>query len=282
MQAEKAGYPIQVMARVLGVTRSGYYAWCARPRVAARQQANQALRRRIRLIHADSRGSYGSPRVLRALREAGDRLGRHRVMRLMRTEQLRGRPVRRFRVTTQADPLATAAPNHLNRAFRVSAPNRVWAGDMTAILTRAGWLYLAVLLDLYSRRVVGWAVRRTLDAELVCATYRAAVAARGGPPALHHSDRGSQYTSAGYQQLLRRDRVVCSMSRPGNCWDNAPVESFFRTLKSDLDRATVWRTREEATTAIADYIDGFYNVRRLHSTLDYQSPARFEASACVA
>ena len=282
MFAEKAVYPIQVMARVLGVTRSGYYAWCARPQPVARQVENQALRRRIRLIHADSRGSYGSPRVLRALRETGERLGRHRVMRLMRAEQLRGRPVRRFRVTTQANPLATAAPNHLNRGFTVAAPNRVWAGDITAIPTRAGWLYLAVLLDLYSRRVVGWAVRRTLDAELVCAAYRAAVVARGGVPVLHHSDRGSQYTSAVYQQLLQRDGVVCSMSRPGNCWDNAPVESFFRTLKSDLDRATLWRTREEATTAIADYIDGFYNVRRLHSTLDYQSPARFEQSACVA
>ena len=282
MSAEKAVYPVQAMARVLGVTRSGYYAWCARPQPGARQQANQALRRRIRLIHADSLGSYGSPRVLRALRDAGDRLGRHRVMRLMRAEQLRGRPVRRFRVTTQADPLAAAAPNHLNRAFRVAAPNRVWAGDMTAIPTHAGWLYLAVLLDLYSRRVVGWSVRRTLDAELVCAAYRAAVVARGGAPTLHHSDRGSQYTSAVYQQLLQRDGVVCSMSRPGNCWDNAPVESFFRTLKSDLARATLWRTREEATHAMADYIDGFYNVRRLHSTLDYQSPARFEENACVA
>lgn len=172
MFAEKAVYPIQVMARVLGVARSGYYAWCVRPQPGARQQANQALRRRIRLIHADSLGSYGSPRVLRALREAGDRLGRHRVMRLMRAEQLRGRPVRRFRVTTQADPTATAAPNQLNRTFAVSAPNRVWAGDITAIPTRAGWLYLAVLLDLYSRRIVGWAMRPTLEARLVCAAYR--------------------------------------------------------------------------------------------------------------
>ena len=195
MLAEKAYYPIRVMARVLGVTPSGYYAWRGRPLIRPRVRQNDVLRWRIRLIHAESRGAYGSPRVVRALREAGCRVGRQRVIRLMRAEQLRGRPRRRFRVTTQADPAATPAANLLARQFAVSGPNRVWAGDLTALPTAQGWLYVAVLLDLWSRRVVGWAVRGTLETEIVVAAWHMAVGRRQTAPHLHHSDRGSQYTS---------------------------------------------------------------------------------------
>jgi transposase InsO family protein len=282
MLAEKAHYPIQVMARVLGVTPSGYYAWRGRPLIRPQVRRNDSLRRRIRVIHAESRGTYGSPRVVRALRDEGMRVGRNRVIRLMRAEQLRGRPRRRFRVTTQADPTATPASNILARQFAVTGPNRVWAADLTALPTGQGWLYLAVLIDLWSRRVVGWAVRATLEAELVVAAWHMAVGRRQTAPHLHHSDRGAQYTSDVYQRLLARQQVRCSMSRPGNCWDNAPVESFFRTLKVELAADVTWSTRAAAVRAVHDYIERFYNTTRLHSSLGYQSPARFEQRAQVA
>jgi putative transposase len=271
------------MCAVLGVTPSGYYAWRGRPLITPQVRANAGLRARIRAIHAESRGRYGSPRVHAALRAEGEQLGRNRVIRLMRAEQLRGRPRRRFRVpTTQADPAATPAPNRLNQVFQATAPNRVWTGDITAMPTGEGWLYLAVLLDLYSRRVVGWAVRPTLETELVCAAWHMA-SARRRPAAglIHHSDRGCQYTSARYQALLQTHAVSCSMSRPGNCFDNAPTESFFRTLKVEIAAVCYWPTRRAATAAIADFIDGFYNTQRLHSSLNYQSPAAFERH-CVA
>jgi transposase InsO family protein len=282
MLAEKAHYPMRVMARVLGVTASGYYAWRGRPVMTPQIRRNDALRRRIRLIHAESRGTYGSPRVLRALRDQGERVGRNRIIRLMRHERLSGRPRRRFRVTTQADPAAVPAPNRLARQFAVDGPNRVWAGDLTAVPTAQGWLYLAVLLDLWSRRVVGWALRATLETEVVLAAWHMAIGRRQAAPQLHHSDRGCQYTSDAYQRLLARHGVICSMSRRGNCWDNAPVESFFRTLKVDLLAETLWPTRAGAAAAIHDYIERFYNTARLHSSLGYQSPARFEQRAQVA
>ena len=264
------------MCEVLGVSPSGFYRWC-QPLIPPRVRGNWGLRARIRAIHAASRGRYGSPRIHRALKDAGERVGRNRVIRAMRAEQLRGKPARRFRVTTQADPAAPAAPNLLQQRFTVAAPNRVWTADITALATREGWLYLAVLLDLYSRRVVGWAVRPTLETDVVCAAWHLAMSRRPVTPGLiHHSDRGSQYTSARYQALLRAHTVTCSMSRPGNCFDNAPTESFFRTLKVELDQH-IWPTRRAATAAVAEFIEGFYNTRRLHSSLNYQSPAAFEA-----
>jgi putative transposase len=282
MLAEKAHYPIRVMARVLGVTPSGYYAWRGRPLIRPQVRRNDLLRRRIRVIHAESWKAYGSPRILRALREEGVRVGRNRVIRLMRAEQLRGRPRRRFRVTTQVDPTATPAANLLARQFAVAGPNCVWAGDLTALPTAEGWLYVAVLLDLWSRRVVGWAVRPTLETPIVVAAWHMAVGRRQTTPQLHHSDRGSQYTSDAYQQLLARHQVRCSMSRSGNCWDNAPVESFFRSLKVELLPDNGWSTRGAAARAVHDYIERFYNTTRLHSSLGYQSPARFEERAQVA
>ena len=283
MLAEKAHYPVRMMCAVLGVSPSGYYAWRGRPLITPQVRANRGLRARIRTIHAASHGRYGSPRVHHVLQTEGERLGRNRVIRLMRAEQLRGRPHRRFRVTTQADPAATPAPNLLNQVFQAAAPNRVWTADITAIPTGEGWLYLAVLLDLYSRRVVGWAIRSTMETDLVCAAWHMALGRRRPSPGLiHHSDRGSQYTSAGYQSLLRAQGVTCSMSRRGNCFDNAPTESFFRTLKVELDEDGSWPTRRAATRAIAEFIERFYNRERLHSSLNYQSPAAFERRRCAA
>jgi len=229
----------------------------------------------LRAAHAASDGTYGSPRLHRELHTAGLGVGRNRVIRLMRSEQLVGRPRKRFRVTTAADPAAVCAPNHLDQTFTTTRPNEVWAADITAIPTTDGWLYLAVLLDLFSRRIVGWAVASTLDSSLVLQAWQRALVQRRRPPRLHHSDRGGQYTSARYQHELARHRVRCSMSRRGNCFDNAVVESFFRTLKVDLDRR-LRTTRSEAAQHIATYIDAFYNTRRLHSTLGYLSPADFE------
>jgi transposase InsO family protein len=275
--AEKAQYPVRTLCAVLGVSPSGYYAWHGRPVITPQVRTNRGLRVRIRAIHAESRGRYGSPRVHKALQAAGERVGRNRVIRLMRAEQLRGRPHRRFRMTTQPDPAAAPAPNLLNQVFRAAAPNRVWTADITAIPTGEGWLYLAVLLDLYSRRVVGWAVRPTLETELVCAAWQMALGRRRpGAGLLHHSDRGCQYTSDRYQALLRAQAVTCSMSRRGNCFDNAPTESFFRTLKVEIDAVCYWATRRAAAAAIAHFIEGFYNMKRLHSSLNYQSPAAFE------
>jgi transposase InsO family protein len=225
----------------------------------------------------------GARRVHQALQAAGQRVGRNRVIRLMRVDQLRGRPRRRFRVTTQAAPTKAPAPNLLKQRFDAAAPNRIWTADITALPTGEGWVYLAVLLDLYSRRIVGWAVRPTLETEVVAAAWHMAVGRRDpGPGLIHHSDRGSQYTSDGYQALLRQRGVRVSMSRAGNCFDHAPTESFFRTLKVEIDAASVWPTRASATRAIANFIEGFYNTARLHSSLGYRTPAEFEARRAAA
>jgi putative transposase len=276
--AEKATYPVRVLCRTLGVSASGFYAWQARPTPSPRQQRDHVLRQQLRVAHGTSRGVYGSPRLHEALRQAGYRVSRKRVIRLMRLEGLQGRLRRRFRTTTVSDPAAVPAVNHLARRFTVAAPNRVWAADITAIPTGDGWLYLAVLIDLWSRRIVGWAVRPTIETDVVCAALQLAVARRACRRGLlHHSDRGAQYTSDRYQALLRADGFRCSMSRPGNCYDNAPVESFVRTLKTELGPLT-HATHRHVTTTIADYIEGFYNRERFHSALHYQSPAAFEAS----
>jgi len=280
VQTEKAEHRVRTLCRALDVSVSGYYAWVARPE-STRQRSDRRLRAYIRAAHAQSRGTYGSPRVRIDLQTAGLRIGRRRVMRLMRADGLQGRPRRRFRGTTVVDAHATPAANQLNRHFRPTTRNAVWAGDITALSTAEGWLYLAVLIDLYSRRVVGWAVAASLETRLVLAAWQQAVARRGQAPRLHHSDRGTQYTSAAYQAALTAHGTSCSMSRPGNCYDNAVVESFFRTLKQDVGVAA-WATRRDATAAVTDYIERFYNARRLHSTLGYRSPIQFEKHTRVA
>jgi len=279
--AEKAHFPIRVLCRALDVSPSGYYASQQRP-PSARAVADVGLVRRVQVIHAAHRRVYGRPRLLRALRHEGIRLGDRRLRRLMRAADVHAHGRRRYRVTTDSRHAAPVARNQLARAFTVKRLNRVWAGDITALWTTEGWLYLAVLLDLASRRVVGWAAEATMDTTLPLAALHQALQRRSVRRGLlHHSDRGVQYASARYQAALRGHGLRVSMSRRGNCWDNSVAESFFSTLKTELHPAT-WPTRAQARGAIADYIERFYNCGRLHSTLGYQTPVAFEARFKVA
>lgn len=273
IQAEKAHFPVRMMCQALAVSRSGFYAWSRRKPSPTRGDDRLAVE--ILAAHRAGRGSYGSPRVLRELRSRGLRVGRHRVARLMREQGLRGTPQRRFRITTTNDPQLGVASNQLARRFDVEKVGDVWASDLTYLWTEEGWLYLAVVLDLCSRHVVGWALGKTLDTELPLRALAMALGQRT-PARLHHSDRGCQYASSVYRSVLRQHRMDCSMSRCGNCWDNAPVESFFATLKRELVYRSAWRTRADARTDVFDYIEVFYNRTRRHSALDYLSPAEFE------
>jgi transposase InsO family protein len=274
----RAEYPLRLMCRILAVSPSGFYAWQHRG-PSARAQADVQLGVQVAALHRRSQRRYGSPRIRRDLRdEAGVRVSRKRVARVMRAAGLVGTPRRRFRVTTQADRRHAPAPNHLRRRFTVARPNRVWVADVTYLRTAEGWLYLAVLLDLASRRVVGWAVAPRLDRHLVLTALDRAVAHRRPRRGLlHHSDRGAEYTSEDYQARLHAAGLRCSMSRKANCWDNAVAESFFATLKRELVHDAHWVTRTQATTALAQYIDGWYNIHRRHSGLGYLSPATYEA-----
>jgi transposase InsO family protein len=261
---------------VLRVSPSGYYAWQTRP-LSARAQADARLIPRLRVIHAEHRQAYGRPRLQRALRSVGIHLGEKRVRRLMGVAQLVVRRRRPFRVTTDSRHAYPVVRNHLARQFAVGQLNRVWAADITALPTAEGWCYLAVVLDLASRRVIGWAVRPTLETTLPLAALQMALRRRHPAPGLvHHSDRGVQYASTPYQRLLAAHRITVSMSRVGDCWDNAPVESFFSGLKAELLHR-VWLTRAAAHAAVVDHIERFYNCRRLHSALGYRSPRDFEA-----
>jgi transposase InsO family protein len=276
----EGAWTVVLMCRVLEVSRAGYYAWRGR-RPSARAQSDSRLRVAIRAIHAASRQRYGSPRVQRELRQQQWHCSRKRVARLMRLDRLRGKRARRYRVTTQADGTAPA-PNRLQRRFQVRAPNQVWASDVTACWTAEGWLYLAVVLDLASRRVVGWAAGATPGQELTLPALQQALRHRA-PAAglLHHSDRGMHYTGTSYQRLLAAQGITASMSRRGDCWDNAVAESFFATLKTELVADAQWRSRAEGIDALRHYLD-WYNHRRLHSTLDYVSPAVFERQLTAA
>jgi transposase InsO family protein len=280
IDAEKARFPIRTMCRALEVSPSGFYAWQSRG-PSRRLQTDLGVRHAIRVAHAESRGRYGSPRVLQAIRARGFAVGRNRVIRLMRAEGLRGRRRRRFRVTTDSAHPHRIARNLVQRQFRPARPNLVWAADVTALPTATGWAYLAVVLDLYSRAVVGWAVRPTFQTDLPLAALHLALGRRQPPRGLvHHSDRGVQYASGEYQHVLAGHGLVPSMSRRGDCWDNAVVESFFSTLKQELE-STAWANEPAAAHAVGEYIDRFYNPVRLHSTLGYQSPNAFEARAVM-
>ena len=270
-------YPVRLLCRVLGVSRSGYYAWCRRPE-SRRTQANRRLVVAIRVAHTASRGTYGSPRIYAELRAQGERCGRHRVARLMRQHGIRAKQARRFRVTTDSAHGRPVAPNLLARHFRAPGINQRWVTDLTYVATHEGWLYVAVVLDLYSRRVVGWAMQPRMSQELVLAALRMAVTQRRPPRGLlHHSDQGGQYAGPAYQAFLARHGIRPSMSRRGDCWDNAVVESFFKTLKTELVYHRSYRTRAEAQGDVFDYIERFYNQRRRHSFLGYRSPAEYEA-----
>ena len=271
---------VRTMCRVLEVSRAGYYAWRARP-LCERAQTDQRLTVQLRVIHGAVKARYGSPRMHEELRARGVRCGKHRVARLMRDAGLRAKGTRRFRVTTQSEHTKRVAPNLLARRFTVAShprPNQVWAADITYIPTREGWLYLAVVLDLASRRVVGWALHTRLDQELTLAALRMALTHRRTTEGLHHSDRGLQYASTAYRQLLQRAGFTPSMSRAGDCWDNAVVESFFATLTKELLVDDVFATRAQATRAIAEFIEIWYNRQRRHSALGYRTPAEFEAT----
>jgi len=270
------------MCRVLSVSRSGYYAWWRRL-PSSREVEDRRQAEVIREVHRESRGTYGSPRVYQALQQSGAPCGRHRVARIMREEGLRGRAARRFRAVATRRSEAPAPPNHLGGAFTASRPNQVWVGDLTQVRTREGWLFLAVLLDLYSRKIVGHATAPRPLQELALEALAMAIRAR--KPAeglLHHTDRGSQYLSAEYQDVLDRHGIICSMSRAGRCQDNAVAESFFHTLKAEWIYHFDFTTREQARLAIFDYVEGFYNLHRMHSTIGYHSPDHYEKMQSVA
>ena len=274
--------PIRLMCRALAVSAAGYYAWRDRPE-SRRSVRNRALLSAIRVIHRESRETYGSPSIWDALIKQGHDVGEHRVARLMRQDGIRAKTIKKWRATTQSQHRLPVAANTLNRQFTVESPNRVWAGDITYVWTAEGWLYLAVVLDLYSRAVIGWAMGARLTGDLVQHALTMALQQRTPTRGLlHHSDRGSQYAATSYQQLLATHGITASMSRTGNCWDNACVESFFGTLKRELIYHRQYRTRDEATQDIFEYIEVFYNRLRRHSTLGYDSPAEFEARAAVA
>ncbi len=282
IQEHDRRYPIRLMCRALAVSAAGYYAWRTRPE-SPRSVSARTVLSAIRVIHRESRETYGSPSIWDALMKQGHRVGEHRVARLMRQHGTRAKTVKKWRATTQSHHRFPVTTNTLNRQFAVAQPNRVWAGDLTYVWTTEGWLYLAVILDLYSRRVIGWAMGSRLTVELAERALTMALANRT-PTAglLHHSDRGSQYAATSYQRLLGEHGISPSMSRTGNCWDNACVESFFGTLKRELVYHRQYATREEATQDIFEYIEVFYNRKRRHSTLGYDSPAEFEARAAVA
>ncbi len=279
--AERATYPIIVLCHVLGVARSAYYAW-ARRGVSARAQADEVLATQIAVVHARSRRTYGAPRVHAELRADGVRCARKRVARLMRAAGLAGCHRRHRARTTVANPAHVPAPNLVARNFAAPAPDRLWIGDITYVPTGEGWLYLAVLVDVYSRRVVGWAMAEHLRAELALdALAMALQARRPGAGLVHHTDRGCQYTAAAYQHVLVAHGCVASMSRTGDCFDNAMAESFFSTLKAEIADAQAWPSRTAARTAIFEWIEVWYNRRRRHSALDYLPPVTFEENVLL-
>jgi len=278
IDVERVNYPIRVLCRVLMVARSGYYAWSSRP-MSSRAKTNQRLLVKIRAIHAESRGTYGSPRIHRALSTPQEPVSKNRLARLMRVGGVRSKHRRKYRVTTNSNHRRPVAPNLLSREFSAAEPNRVWVGDITFIWTREGWLYLAVLIDLYSRMVVGWSMSSRVTDDLTVAALKMALAARRPPAGLiHHSDQGSQYTSAAYRQLLKDHNITASMSRRGDCWDNAVAESFYATLEKELLLDWDVRGRDAARREIFDFIEAFYNRERIHSTLGYVSPVTYEAA----
>jgi putative transposase len=276
IDAAKKEFPVQRLCKVLDVSPSGYFAWRSRP-ASPRQREDLVLLAHIRASFALYRGTYGSPRMTRELQDEGFRVGRRRTARLMRENGLNARQKRRFKRTTDSHHAFPIAPNLIDQDFSAERPNQKWAADISYGWTAEGWLYLAVVLDLFARRVVGWAVSDRLHKELALEALGKALAIRRPKKGLiHHADRGSQYCSLAYQAALRKHAIQISMSGRGNCYDNAVVETFFKTLKSELVWRTVFQSRAEAKEAIGRYIDGFYNPVRRHSTLGFISPVQFE------
>jgi putative transposase len=282
IHTEKAKLPAARLCRALGVSRSGYYAWSQRP-PSAHAVADSKLVPIIRACYAQSRATYGSPRVHRDLVALSHRVSRKRVARLMRKEGLSARPARRWRATTDSRHSLTVAPNVVARKFNAEGPNKVWVTDMTYVWTWEGWLFLSAIIDVFSRRVVGWAIADHLRTELPLEALGMALGIRQPERGLvHHSDRGCQYASETYRSELDARGIVCSMSRVGDCWDNAVAESFFATLKVELIHRRPWASKLDARGAIHEYIASFYNPYRRHSALGYVSPMAYEAQHAAA
>jgi putative transposase len=273
---EKVAFPVVVLCRVLVVSPSGYYASLKRS-ASAHARRDDELAKKVAASHTASKRRYGSPRVHADLKAAGQRVAVKRVARIMRENKLVARMRRRFRTTTDSRHAFPIAPNLLQRDFTAEAPNQSWVTDITFLWTTQGWLYLAVILDLFSRRVVGWATSENVDRHLALAALDMALALRRPASGLvHHSDRGSTYAAGDYRKALRTRGLECSMSRKGDCWDNAVAESFFATLKREMDGADDLESRAAATLSVREYIEGFYNVQRRHSAIGYKSPVEFE------
>jgi putative transposase len=265
------------MCEALEVARSGFYAWRNHP-PSARSQENQQLSKQIEAIHEESRQTYGAPRIHAVLQSKGFQVGHNRVARLMAQQGICVRPKRKFKITTDSNHPYPIAENVLNRNFTAAEPDQAWVADITYIPTLQGWLYLAVIIDVFSRRVVGWSLADHMRTDLVLNALQSALGHRLPSTAglVFHSDRGSQYASHDYRNALQTAGITCSMSRKGNCWDNSVAESFFGTLKTELIHPRIFATRDLAKTMIVEWIEVFYNRQRLHSTLGYLAPAQFE------
>lgn len=278
----REAFPVALLCQVLEVGTSGFYAWLHRAE-SPRSRANQRLLVEIKAIHQRSRQTYGSPRIHADLQATGHTCGKHRVAQLMRTHGIVSRHKRKYKVTTNSRHTHSVAENLLGRQFTVAAPNRWWVSDITYIPTREGWLYLAITLDLYHRKVVGWSMDRRMTQQLVIDALTMALKnGKPGPGLSHHSDQGVQYASQAFQALLTAAGIQGSMSRKGNCWDNAVAESFFHTLKVELVHPRHYHTRQEARAEIFEYIEVFYNRQRRHSALGYRTPAECEEMALAA
>jgi putative transposase len=280
IEEHRATWPVAVQCDVLDVSRSGFYGWRKRP-PSEQSQRQELLRVEIRAIHEEKRKDvYGSPRIHRELAARGRRCNVKTVARIMKEQGIRAKMARKFKVTTDSKHDRLVAPNVLDRAFEQTGANQAWVSDITYIPTREGWLYLAAIEDLYTRKIVGWSMSERLKSRLVVDALEMAIERQlPGDGLLSHSDRGSQYASEHYQDLLKRNGIRCSMSRKGDCWDNAPMESFFATLKKELVFFEDYATRDEARQSLFEYIEMFYNRVRRHSALGYKSPAEFELVA---
>jgi putative transposase len=276
IERHKRCWALGMLCNVLGVSPSGFKAWRAGGKPRGDRLRDMQLLSLIRAIHREFRGAYGSPRMHRELRERGYRVGKQRVERLMREHDIRARHKRRWKATTDSKHDLPVAANLIARDFSPAGPNQVWGADITYVWTDEGWLYLAVVIDFFNREIVGWSLKERLTADLVIdALTMAWFRRRPGPGLIHHSDRGTQYASAAFQQKLAEFGMRCSMSRKGNCWDNAPSESFFNSLKNERVHGARYRTRVDAKADVFQYIEGFYNRVRRHSTLGQISPAQF-------
>ena len=269
-------FPLPAMCETLAVSISGYRAWKRGGCPNRKRLTDAQLLALIEAIHKELRGAYGSPRMLREIKARGFPAGKERVERLMRENALRGRHKRRYKATTDSKHALPVAANVLDRSFAPQAPNQAWAGDLTYVWTDEGWLYLAVVIDLFNREIIGWSIKPRMTTDIVLdALAMAWFRRRPAPGLIFHSDRGSQYAAAAFQQRLTDYGIVCSMSRKGNCWDNAPTESFFNSLKNERVHGMRYATREQAAADLFDYIEVFYNRSRRHSTLGYRSPVQF-------